>query len=137
MKKILELQIILQKLPSNLTNWQPSYGQETLTLYVLDEYGNTVTVESIEYTSHDPNWNLGIFSISTDREIRVGIEREGWEILGETTCILEITASDGWSTSVRVDVTGTFAPTVVVEAPAGMETDTNINAVLDASLHSI
>ena len=112
----------------NLTNWQPSYGQETLTLYVLDEYGNTVTVESIEYTSHDPNWNLGIFSISTDREIRVGIEREGWEVLGETTCILEITASDGWSTSVRVDVTGTFAPTVVVEAPAGMETDTNINA---------
>lgn len=28
----------------------------------------------------------------------------------------------------KVDVTGTFAPTVVVEAPADMETDTNINA---------
>ena len=38
-------------------------------------------------------------------------------------CVLDIVASDGWSTQVRVDVTGNYAPTVVIEAPADMETD--------------
>ena len=48
-------------------------------------------------------------------------------------CVLDIVASDGWSTQVRVDVTGNYAPTVVIEAPADMETDTKINATIGCS----
>ena len=47
--------------------------------------------------------------------------------------VLDIEASDGWSTQVRVDVTGNYAPTVVIEAPADMETDTKINATIGCS----
>ena len=46
---------------------------------------------------------------------------------------LRHSASDGWSTQVRVDVTGNYAPTVVIEAPADMETDTKINATIGCS----
>ena len=89
--------------------------------------------ENTFYTAYQSGWNLGIFSITTDKEIRVGIQREGWELLGDTVCVLDIVASDGWSTQVRVDVTGNYAPTVVIEAPADMETDTKINATIGCS----
>ena len=117
----------------NVTNWLPEVGEHELFLYVLDEYGNTLASENTFYTAYQSGWNLGIFSITTDKEIRVGIQREGWELLGDTVCVLDIVASDGWSTQVRVDVTGNYAPTVVIEAPADMETDTKINATIGCS----
>ena len=55
------------------------------------------------------------------------------ELLGDTACVLDIETSDGWTTQVRVDVTGNYAPTVVIEAPADMETDTKINATIGCS----
>ncbi len=117
----------------NVTSWLPDVGEHELFLYILDEYGNTLALENYYYTAYKSGWNLGIFSITADKEIKVGIQREGWELLGDTICVLDVEASDGWSTQVRVDVTGNYAPTVVIEAPANMQTDTKINATIGCS----
>ena len=80
----------ISQISINVTNWLPEVGEHELFLYVLDEYGNTLASENTFYTAYQSGWNLGIFSITTDKEIRVGIQREGWELLGDTVCVLDI-----------------------------------------------
>lgn len=119
----------------NASSWTPGPGIVLVSLTVHDARGTTVEDGTWQATARTAGWNLGIerFDIA-DGFANVGVRKQGAAVLEETACTL--TFSEGSvSTSILIDVTGAFAPTLSVDlTSAGFAQDGLITAEVRCDL---
>jgi hypothetical protein len=100
---------------------------------VIDSYGRILDSQSVSVISRSSGWNLAIFSFSAnDGELKISIQRSGYERLADVTCRIEIESIDSeWSTTRIVDVvTSDHAPVVIISETQGLPDNDRLEATL-------
>ena len=119
----------------SIENWDPDAGVFSLQLRGYDQFGRALESMQQEVIARESGWNIGINSLSTDGDIRVGIKRTGYELLTEAVCELTVVASGGWETTYIVDVAyADFAPVISIDNPRQIEKDERITVSIACSL---
>ena len=117
--------------PINLSaaSWSPEPGMRVLTLRLLDGRGVEVTAADGVFEVRRTDWNIGLVGLELDGEgaeqkIRVLTKRgDGVGAMLDqynADCILSVVSGDHSMTH-RVDLTGTFSPTVGMDRPGSAE----------------
>ena len=117
--------------PINLSaaSWSPEPGMRVLTLRLLDGRGVEVTAADGVFEVRRTDWNIGLVGLELDGEgaeqkIRVLTKRgDGVGAMLDqynADCILSVVSGDHSMTH-RVDLTGTFSPTVGIDRPESAE----------------
>lgn len=124
-----------QRVNVTVDGWDPDAGLLTIELRGYDQFGRTLEVEQTDIVARESGWNIGINSLSTDGDIRVGIKRTGYSVLADAVCELTVETSGGWSTTYIVDVAyAEFAPVVSIEVPQQVEKDEKVTVSIACSV---
>ena len=118
---------------ANISGWIPPAGTIKITLQIVDNYGRTLSEESVTAISRASGWNIGIHSFNADGDIRIGIERAPtYERLANTICQINIKTDDGvWEVTKIIDITESdYAPTIQINNPGVLKTDMRLTATL-------
>jgi len=117
--------------PINLSaeTWSPEPGMRVLTLRLLDGRGVEVATADGVFEVRRTDWNIGLVDLELDGEgaeqkIRVLTKRgDGVGAMLDqynADCILSVVSGD-YSMTHRVDLTGTFSPTLGIDRPGSAE----------------
>jgi len=118
---------------ANVSEWTPQPGVIVVQIMVIDSYGRILDSQSVSVISRSSGWNLAIFSFSAnDGELKISIQRSGYERLADVTCRIEIESIDSeWSTTRIVDVvTSDHAPVVIISETQGLPDNDRLEATL-------
>lgn len=115
--------------------WDPDAGFFTMELSAHDRYGRELEHISESVVARESGWNVGISSLTADGDITIGIQRNGYSLLANAVCELEVQADGGWSTTYIVDIAyAEYAPVIFIENPTTIERDEKITATLGCSV---
>jgi hypothetical protein len=117
--------------PINLSaeTWSPEPGMRVLTLRLLDGRGVEVATADGVFEVRRTDWNIGLVDLELDGEgaeqkIRVLTKRgDGVGAMLDqynADCMLSVVSGD-YSMTHRVDLTGTFSPTLGIDRPGSAE----------------
>jgi hypothetical protein len=114
-------------------SWNPTPGEHTLKVTLLNENGALIAEGSKVVTVRDTDWNLGITAVemresSGQQEIVVSISRQNQSKFPDAICFIHLNAND-WDARHRIDVGGDLAPQITIERP-NLPVGTTINIQL-------
>ena len=117
-------------------SWDPTPGEHTLKVTLLDENGAQIAEDSKVVTVRDSDWNLGITAVemrekSGQQEIVVSISRQNQSKFSNAICFLHLSAAD-WDMSHKINVGGDLAPQITIERP-NLPVGTTINIELQCN----
>jgi len=117
--------------PINLSaeTWNPEPGMRVLTLRLLDGRGVEIAAADGAFEVRRTDWNIGLVGLEldgegTEQKIRVLTKRgDGVGAMFDqydADCTLDLVSGD-YSMTHRVDLTGTFSPTVEIDRPGSVQ----------------
>jgi len=129
--------------PINLSaeSWSPEPGMRGLTLRLLDGRGVEVATADGAFEVRRTDWNIGLVGLEldgegTEQQIRVLTKRgDGVGAMLDqynADCTLSVISGDHSMTH-RVDLTGTFSPTVGVDRPGSAEDGDEVVVTIDCA----
>ena len=116
-------------------NWKPSAGELSLTLLVIDSHGREIAEKTIDTVARADGWNVGIFELSANGDIRISITRSSYERLAGVTCSIYLDSPDNsWSQTLIIDIAGTkYAEITKISDPGVFDNDDLIRAELSCA----
>ena len=120
----------------SVSSWDPEPGTVSVKVLIVDSNGINLYESSSTHISRESGWNIRLASFTIDDKfIKIGIDREGYQMMEGSICQVEISTTDGsWSETVAVDIYDNYgnkwAPSIELDRPSEIEDNAEVSATI-------
>ena len=133
----LEANTTLGEINLSSSSWDPTPGEQVLTVSLIDANGGLITDNSRTDIVRDTDWNLEITTVELrkqagQQEIVISISRQNHDKISNSVCHVNLD-SGSWSSEHRVDVGGEIAPQIIIKRPSELIDGATVNVELQCN----